>query len=90
MTDENLPTRNINPKIWQIVVIALIAIAFTAVWLLTYEYPDKDPYRIPVQEHPEWIGWLSLAIQITAFLVALFVTPLLHSSFTIGLCSAEG
>lgn len=35
MTEENLPTRNINPKIWQIVVIAFIAIAFTAVWLST-------------------------------------------------------
>lgn len=35
MTGENLPIRNINPKIWQIAVIALIAIAFTAVWLST-------------------------------------------------------
>jgi H+/Cl- antiporter ClcA len=37
VTDDNPPNPDINPKIWQIVLIAFIAIAFTAIWLLTYE-----------------------------------------------------
>jgi H+/Cl- antiporter ClcA len=38
--DENDSTRNIDPKIWQIIFIAIIAIAFTAIWLETYRYLD--------------------------------------------------
>jgi H+/Cl- antiporter ClcA len=36
MTDDDLVTHYVNPKIWQIVVIALIAISFTALWLTAY------------------------------------------------------
>jgi H+/Cl- antiporter ClcA len=38
--DENDSPRNIDPKIWQIIFIAVIAIAFTAIWLETYRYLD--------------------------------------------------
>jgi len=37
VTDDNPSNPDINPKIWQIVLIAFIAIAFTAIWLLMYE-----------------------------------------------------
>jgi H+/Cl- antiporter ClcA len=36
--DETSPVQNINPKIWQIIFIAIIAIVFTSVWLETYLY----------------------------------------------------
>jgi H+/Cl- antiporter ClcA len=36
--DETSPVQNINPKIWQIIFIAIIAILFTSVWLETYIY----------------------------------------------------
>jgi H+/Cl- antiporter ClcA len=32
-----MPNRYISPKIWQIILIAVVAIAFTAIWLKTYE-----------------------------------------------------
>ena len=31
------PGPDVNPKIWQIILIAVIAITFTAIWLKTYE-----------------------------------------------------
>jgi H+/Cl- antiporter ClcA len=37
MTEPQHQTRNIDPRIWQVSLIAFIAIAFTAAWLLTYE-----------------------------------------------------
>jgi H+/Cl- antiporter ClcA len=37
VTEEVSPNPDINPKIWQIILIAFIAIAFTAIWLMTYE-----------------------------------------------------
>jgi len=37
LTDDHSQQPYINPKIWQIVLIAVIAIVFTAVWLETYE-----------------------------------------------------
>ena len=36
--DNTSPVQNINPKIWQIIFIAVIAIVFTSVWLETYLY----------------------------------------------------
>ena len=36
--DENCPPRHIDQKIWQIIFIAIIAIAFTAIWLQIYIY----------------------------------------------------
>jgi H+/Cl- antiporter ClcA len=36
MSDETPPPRHIDQKIWQIILIAIIAIAFTAIWLETY------------------------------------------------------
>ncbi len=41
MTDENTANRNIHPKIWQIILIAFIAIGFTALWLETYTYLNE-------------------------------------------------
>lgn len=38
MTREPPPARNNNQKIWQILLIAVIAIAFTAIWLETYMF----------------------------------------------------
>ena len=36
--DDTSPVQTINPKIWQIILIAIIAIVFTSVWLETYLY----------------------------------------------------
>jgi H+/Cl- antiporter ClcA len=41
LTDENRSTREIHPKIWQIILIAFIAIGFTAIWLETYTYLNE-------------------------------------------------
>jgi len=41
LTDENTANRDIHPKIWQIILIAFIAIGFTAVWLQTYTYLNE-------------------------------------------------
>jgi H+/Cl- antiporter ClcA len=41
LTDENTANRNIHPKIWQIILIAFIAIGFTALWLETYTYLNE-------------------------------------------------
>ena len=41
MTDENTSNRDIHPKIWQIILIAFIAIGFTAIWLETYTYLNE-------------------------------------------------
>jgi H+/Cl- antiporter ClcA len=38
LTDENTSNEDIHPKIWQIILIAFIAIGFTALWLETYTY----------------------------------------------------
>jgi hypothetical protein len=38
---ETSPVQNINPKIWQIIFIAFIAIGFTAIWLETYTYLNE-------------------------------------------------
>jgi H+/Cl- antiporter ClcA len=37
-TGPDRQSNGISPKIWQIILIAFIAIAFTSVWLLTYEH----------------------------------------------------
>ena len=41
MTVENTSNRDIHPKIWQIILIAFIAIGFTAIWLETYTYLNE-------------------------------------------------
>jgi H+/Cl- antiporter ClcA len=41
LTDENTSNRDIHPKIWQIILIAFIAIGFTALWLETYTYLNE-------------------------------------------------
>jgi hypothetical protein len=41
LTDENTSNRDIHPKIWQIILIAFIAIGFTALWLETYIYLNE-------------------------------------------------
>ena len=41
MTDEKASNQNIHPKIWQIILIAFIAIGFTAIWLETYTYLNE-------------------------------------------------
>jgi len=41
LTEENTSNRDIHPKIWQIILIAFIAIGFTALWLETYTYLNE-------------------------------------------------
>lgn len=41
MTDETPPARQSNQKLWQIILIAIVAIAFTALWLETYMVLDR-------------------------------------------------
>ena len=41
MTDENTSEGDTHPKIWQIILIAFIAIGFTALWLETYTYLNE-------------------------------------------------
>jgi len=41
MMDKNDSPQNIDPKIWQIILIAFIAIGFTALWLETYTYLNE-------------------------------------------------
>jgi H+/Cl- antiporter ClcA len=41
MTDEPPPAQTGNQKLWQIILIAIIAIAFTALWLETYLFLDR-------------------------------------------------
>ncbi len=40
MTDDRSSNQDVHPKIWQIILVAFIAIAFTAIWLIAYEWLD--------------------------------------------------
>ncbi len=40
MTDDRSSNQDVHPKIWQIILVAFIAIAFTAIWLMAYESLD--------------------------------------------------
>lgn len=44
----------ITPKLWQIIVVALIAIAFTALWLGSYEFLNKIIWESDFVEQNHW------------------------------------
>ena len=72
MTDENISNRDIHPKIRQIILIAFIAIGFTALWLSTYTYLNEilwmndfvkaNLWTIPGKNLGGWIGTLPFLI----------------------------
>ncbi|MEI6841778.1 MAG: chloride channel protein [Methanomicrobiales archaeon] len=85
MTEENHPIRNINPKIWQIVVIAFIAIAFTAVWLSTYEYLDKVIWMNDFVATHRWtiiVGVLGFSLLVGLCEKYLHAPNVIHGGFS--------
>jgi H+/Cl- antiporter ClcA len=85
VTDEIPLTKNVNPKIWQIILIAVIAIAFTAIWLETYislnaaiwmnEYVKANRWTIPA-------GVIFFSLLVGLCLKYLHAPDVIHGGFT--------
>jgi H+/Cl- antiporter ClcA len=70
MTNDTSPARKFDPKIWQVILIAIIAIVFTSVWLETYKYLDA-------------IIWINDYVQANRWTI---IVGVLVFSLLVGLC----
>ena len=85
MMDENQPVRNINPKIWQIIFIAIIAIAFTALWIETYRYLNELLWMNEFVKANRWTipaGIIFFSLLVGLCEKYLHAPNVIHGSFT--------
>jgi H+/Cl- antiporter ClcA len=85
MTDETLPDRYISPKIWQIILIAVIAIAFTAIWLKTYESLNAVIWMNEYVKANRWTipaGVILFSLLVGLCLKYLHAPDVIHGGFT--------
>ena len=85
VTDESPPNRNISPKIWQIILIAVIAIVFTAIWLETYELLDAVIWMNEYVSANRWTipaGAIFFSLLVGLCLKYLHAPDVIHGGFT--------
>jgi H+/Cl- antiporter ClcA len=85
VTDEIPRTRNLNPKIWQIILIAVIAIAFTAIWLKTYESLNAVIWMNEFVKTNRWtipVGVIFFSLLVGLCLKYLHAPDVIHGGFT--------
>ena len=85
MTDEIPQTQNVNPKIWQIILIAVIAIAFTAIWLETYESLNAVIWMNEFVKANRWTipaGVIFFSLLVGLCLKYLHAPDVIHGGFT--------
>ena len=81
-----------NPKIWQVIFIAIIAIAFTSVWLLTYEYLYKAIWMNDFVTTHRWtiiVGVLGFSLLVGLAEKYLNAPNVIHGGFSESM-SGEG
>jgi len=82
--DETSP-QNINPKIWQIIFIAIIAIVFTSVWLETYIYLNAVIWMNDYVQANPWtiiVGVLVFSLLVGLCGKYLQAPNVIHGKFT--------
>jgi H+/Cl- antiporter ClcA len=85
LTDEIPQTQNINPKIWQIILIAVIAIAFTAIWLEAYESLNAVIWMNEFVKVNRWtipVGVIFFSLLVGLSLKYLHAPDVIHGGFT--------
>lgn len=85
MTDENSTNRYTHPKIWQIILIAVIAITFTAIWLITYETLDAIIWMNDFVTANRWTipaGAIFFSFLVGLCLKYLHAPDVIHGGFT--------
>jgi H+/Cl- antiporter ClcA len=83
--DETSPLQNINPKIWQIIFIAIIAIVFTSVWLETYIYLNAVIWMNDYVQANPWtiiVGVLVFSLLVGLCGKYLQAPNVIHGKFT--------
>jgi H+/Cl- antiporter ClcA len=83
--DETSPVQNINPKIWQIILIAIIAIVFTSVWLETYLYLNAVIWMNDFVQANPWtiiVGVLVFSLLVGLCEKYLHAPNVIHGGFT--------
>jgi H+/Cl- antiporter ClcA len=85
VTDEIPRTRNVDPKIWQIILVAVIAIAFTAIWLKTYESLNSVIWMNEFVKANRWttpVGVIIFSLLVGLCLKYLHAPDVIHGGFT--------
>ena len=83
--DETSPGQTINPKIWQIIFIAIIAILFTSVWLETYIYLNAVIWMNDFVQANPWtiiVGVLVFSLLVGLCEKYLDAPNVIHGKFT--------
>jgi len=83
--DETSPGQTINPKIWQIIFIAIIAIVFTSVWLETYLYLNAVIWMNDFVQANRWtiiVGVLVFSLLVGLCEKYLHAPNVIHGGFT--------
>ena len=83
--DETSPVQTINPKIWQIIFIAIIAIVFTSVWLETYIYLNAVIWMNDYVQANPWtiiVGVLVFSLLVGLCEKYLHAPNVIHGGFT--------
>jgi H+/Cl- antiporter ClcA len=83
--DETSPGQTINPKIWQIIFIAIIAILFTSVWLETYIYLNAVIWMNDFVQANPWtiiVGVLVFSLLVGLCEKYLDAPNVIHGRFT--------
>lgn len=85
MTDKSPSSRNISPKIWQIILIAVIAIVFTAIWLEIYELLAAVIWMNEFVSANRWtipVGAIIFSLLVGLCLKYLRAPDVIHGGFT--------
>ena len=83
--DETSSGQTINPKIWQIILIAIIAIVFTSVWLETYIYLNAVIWMNDFVQANRWtiiVGVLVFSLLVGLCEKYLHAPNVIHGGFT--------
>ena len=85
MTNEHHSPKNITPKIWQIILIAVIAIAFTTLWLKTYESLNTVIWMNEFVKANRWtipVGVILFTLAVGLCLKYLHAPDVIHGGFS--------
>ena len=85
LTNEHPSKKNITPKIWQIILIAVIAIAFTTLWLKTYESLNTVIWMNEFVKANRWtipVGVILFTLAVGLCLKYLHAPDVIHGGFS--------
>jgi len=85
LTNEHHSPKNITPKIWQIILIAVIAIAFTTLWLKTYESLNTVIWMNEFVKANRWtipVGVILFTLAVGLCLKYLHAPDVIHGGFS--------